>query len=354
MALDIVIDGTLVPSIKIDLLLRKYSYAKVLSEPSAKAVLNAANTKHFWLVTDEDIDSFDFGADTGQIEHKFEARCVANRRCSVILVNRLELVKMVARGKIKTVQDILHFIVEDVIIKCSRNEIDESNSIVLLSYHEPQAETLFQSLVEKYGSRVKHIKNVRGIVNAHHKAAEMSDTELFYVVDADAKILEPFNFDYLPPIEDRRFVHIWRSINPVNGLTYGYGGIKMFAKQMFSRPAEQFIDLTTSIATEGTKVMTDISNITAFNTSAESTWRSAFRECTKLASKIIHRTNDLETNFHLDIWTSIGEGEFGMYCLHGARAGKMFGEKNKNNLSELNRINDFEWLATEFRSYFGL
>ena len=42
--------------------------------------------------------------------------------------------------------------------------------------------------------------------------------------------------------------------------------------------------------------MNQLSNISAFNVDAFSTWRSAFRECAKLASKTIDRQNKEETN----------------------------------------------------------
>ena len=48
------------------------------------------------------------------------------------------------------------------------------------------------------------------------------------------------------------------------------------------------------------KVVNKISNITAFNTDEFNTWKSAFRECVKLASKVIDGQVDEETEIRRD------------------------------------------------------
>ena len=73
--------------------------------------------------------------------------------------------------------------------------------------------------------------------------------------------------------------------------------------------------------------MEKISCITGFNTSEFSTWRSAFRECAKLASKVIDRQKEDETNERLKTWTTVGHDRpFGEYALAvGAILGMEFG-----------------------------
>jgi hypothetical protein len=95
--------------------------------------------------------------------------------------------------------------------------------------------------------------------------------------------------------------------------------------------------------------MADISNLTAFNTDPFTTWRSAFRECAKLASKTIDRQLDNETEERLTVWCNVGEdAPYGRYALQGASAGAKFGRENKDNIDELKKINDFKWLETMF------
>ena len=107
-------------------------------------------------------------------------------------------------------------------------------------------------------------------------------------------------------------------------------------------------DMTTSI-TDKFKAMDIISNITAFNTDPFNTWKSAFRECTKLASKVIDKQKDHETEKRLDIWCSVGgDRGFGEYAIAGAIAGREYGKANKNNMEALSKINDFGWLEQHF------
>jgi hypothetical protein len=42
------------------------------------------------------------------------------------------------------------------------------------------------------------------------------------------------------------------------------------------------------------------------------------------------------------------DARFGEYSIAGARAGRQYGLENKNNLEELRRINDFNWLQEKF------
>jgi hypothetical protein len=94
--------------------------------------------------------------------------------------------------------------------------------------------------------------------------------------------------------------------------------------------------------------MKQVSNVTAFNTDPFSTWRSAFRECAKLAAGTIKNQIDDETTYRLDIWCNTALGDFSQYAVLGAVAGKQYGEENKSNSSALRLINDRVWLKEKF------
>jgi hypothetical protein len=121
---------------------------------------------------------------------------------------------------------------------------------------------------------------------------------------------------------------------------YGNGGVKLLPKKLTMNMDTSRIDMTTSISTLF-KPMPEISNITAFNTDPFNTWRSAFRECAKLASSSIDRQNNEETQHRLNVWCTIGNDE---NAIKGALAGKAYGEKNASNKEALFKINDFTWL----------
>lgn len=221
---------------------------------------------------------------------------------------------------------------------------------VFISYNESFADENFQKLLKKYPA-AKRIHGVRGIHQAHIEAAKICSRDMFWIVDADAVIVDEFDFEYFVERWDRDTVHVWRSQNPINNLVYGYGGVKLFPRQLtidmdLSKP-----DMTTSI-TDKFKAMDTISNITAFNTDPFNTWKSAFRECCKLAAKVIDRQKNQETEDRLDVWCTVGGYKpFGEYAILGAKAGREYGYKNKDNLEALKKINDFDWLKEVYEKY---
>ena len=219
--------------------------------------------------------------------------------------------------------------------------------IVFISYKESNADRNWNLLKSRYPS-AKRINGVKGIQQAHIKAAKKCFTKMFWVVDADAKLLDDFNFIYEVDEYNLETVHVWRSQNPVNDLVYGYGGVKLLPTRLTKKMDTSKPDMTTSISSNF-KVINQVSNITAFNTDSFNSWKSGFRECAKLASRIIDRQNNTETIERLDTWCNKGTNRpFGLECIAGAKAGKKFGEKNKNNPKELAKINDFDWLLESF------
>jgi hypothetical protein len=173
---------------------------------------------------------------------------------------------------------------------------------------------------------------------------------MFWIVDADAEIEKDFNFNYYVPVYERKHVHVWRSRNPINDLQYGYGGVKLFPRDLTINMNTNTTDMTTSIS-KHFKAMETVSNMTAFNTDPFNTWKSAFRECVKLSSGAIDRQNEEETKKRLEIWTTVGhDREFGKYALDGAKAGMEFGLSDG---SDLKLINDFKWLEEQFNARQG-
>jgi hypothetical protein len=227
--------------------------------------------------------------------------------------------------------------------------------IIFISYNEVNADENYKKLKNRF-SNAKRIHGVKGIHRAHLEAAKISDTEMFWVVDADAEIVDDFNFkiEYFPHydagnrLEQTSTVHVWASQNPVNDLIYGYGGVKLLPTKNTLEMNIESVDMTTSISKKF-KSINKVSNITVFNTDEFSAWRSAFRECVKLASKIIDSKYAIETDERLESWIKKGEDRpFGKFSIAGAKYGKTFGYQWMGNKKMLSKINDFDWLKEEF------
>lgn len=228
-------------------------------------------------------------------------------------------------------------------------EFNRPYDVIFLSYNEQNADKNYEKLKQK-APHAKRINGVKGIFNAHKAASEIAETPMFFVVDADTEVVDDFTFDYPVDYQFQDAVYVWRSRNPVNDLVYGYGGVKLFPTATLRDAREWKIDFTTSLDTHF-MIVNQIGGTTAFNTDPFSTWRSAFRECVKLSSKIIDRQKDEETEARLDIWCSVGaDRPFGEYCISGARMGREYGSRYKGNAEALSRINDFEWLREQFET----
>ena len=116
--------------------------------------------------------------------------------------------------------------------------------IVFISYNEDLADHNYKTLCERFPI-AQRVKGVKGIHKAHIEAAEVSMTKMFWVVDADAVIDKDFKFDYIPDVYDEEVVHVWASKNPINGLEYGYGGVKLFPTDMVRNASTWGLDFTT-------------------------------------------------------------------------------------------------------------
>ena len=117
----------------------------------------------------------------------------------------------------------------------------------------------------------------------------------------------------------------------------------MFNTEQVREATSWGLDFTTGLS-KRFKAMPQISCTTRFNTSEYDTWRSAFRECVKLALK-----DDQESKDRLVKWLNpLPDAKFSEQAKLGAKAGRDFANKNKMNIVELNMINNYEWLNEQY------
>ncbi len=218
--------------------------------------------------------------------------------------------------------------------------------IFFLSYDEPNADRNWEALKLRF-PLAKRVHGVKGLLEAHRTCSELSSTPMYYLVDGDNVILPDFDFNQIPQDLDPEAVHVWRCLNPVNGLKYGYGAVKLFPKTWSANPT-QGGDVTTSVARKY-KIINSVASITEFNSSPLQAWRSAFRECAKLSSQNIRAQKTNESIARLKTWTEVQlDVPFADWALLGAQHGKSFGELYKDDPEHFARINDFDWLNKSF------
>lgn len=218
--------------------------------------------------------------------------------------------------------------------------------IFFISYQEPNADANWDLLKQRF-PYARRLQGIKGIHRAHMLAAKYAVTDYFWVVDGDSTVAD--DFEFLAPIDVmekhqrdaiENVVYVYRAINPVNNLSYGYGGIKLLPKQATMNMSQGRVDMTTSISKHFYPV-DQIASITNFNTDPFNSWKSAFRECVKLSSKIIDNQNDTDTEQRLEVWCTQGTDPD---VIAGATAGRAYGTQHKNDQDALKLINDFDWL----------
>jgi len=315
-------------------------------------LLETSPQEMFWViwpeikVTDETIFDLYFDPNNGaydfdrNINHVFQHKFKSEKTYNGIM--------LMSKHSPRTAKEIdFRFLLEqkeyEIVVS-----VHKPYDIVFISYNEPNADENFKNLSSRF-KNAKRVHGVKGIHQAHIEAAKLVDTHMFWVVDGDAVITDDFNFDYRVSRYERDIVCVWHSKNPINNLTYGYGGVKLLPRDLTLAMDTSSADMTTSIS-KRFRAIPRVSNITSFNTDPFNTWKSAFRECCKLASKIIDGQVEAETQTRLDRWCILEENvPYGFYAYAGALAGKEFGMKWKDSPSDLAKINDFDWLEQQFK-----
>jgi hypothetical protein len=231
-------------------------------------------------------------------------------------------------------------------VKVSSSGAQEDDfDVVFLSNNEPYADAHYAELL-KIVPNAKRVNGVKGIAAAHIRAAEVAETNMVFIVDADCRVLDSRVFLHHPLWADRNNVHVWKSRNPVNGLEYGYGAIKLFNRHQLLGATTWTVDFSTTFNNKF-KVINKLVCETAFNYNEETTWRSAFRECAKLAAKIIPNQIDTDTIKRLEVWTTQGADKpYGEWAIKGAQAGRDWALTNPE---QLHLLNDYDWLADKFK-----
>jgi hypothetical protein len=224
--------------------------------------------------------------------------------------------------------------------------------VFMLVFGEPNAEENWARL-EAVAPKARRITGVPGILQSYRLCADAATTPWFFVVDADNWILDGFDFS-VPFEPDADEVATWAAINPINGLYYGHGGIKLFPASLFAKPPRHAFGLDYPLDLASRKRWIDVrASEHRFNTDPYATWSAAFRECVKLAlaSTIGDAASRRRQRYRLSVWCRVGvKKPFGPWCLRGAREGSNYGLKFCRDGDRLLLINDYAWMRRQFRA----
>ena len=222
--------------------------------------------------------------------------------------------------------------------------------IIFISYDEPNAEENFLDLLGKF-PKAKRVHGVFGFDQSHLRAAQIAQTQSFFILDGDNRTTRDFSNLKLEKLNPA-YVYSWSSKNIINGLIYGNGGIKLWNKKHFDNLVCHDHGLVDWCFQIPYYQMNDWYSYSICNSSPFQAFRSGFREGVKFClNSSGQRIDNLKgsidllpesTQRRLLTWLTVGADVVnGMYSIYGARLGflKAICEAN----FDINLISDYNW-----------
>lgn len=215
---------------------------------------------------------------------------------------------------------------------------------VFVSFDEPCADLLYAQARDRFFPNLKRLHGVRGVGRAYALSARMVDTDSFVLIDGDCELADDFDVSSGRGDLKVNDVVVWQSLNPVNGLVYGYGGVKLCrTHSMRSIDSHQRQDVLTSVSR--VSFLPVIGCTTRFNQSRFHSWRAGFRETTVLLRDDFDLDPTLRAG-RLDAWLGTPfDVPYASWCAIGAQDALAAYEANPQDFIE---VNDAASLRAEF------
>jgi hypothetical protein len=225
--------------------------------------------------------------------------------------------------------------------------------IVFLSNGEIGAEENYQHLLkvtQDLPNRVTRVDGVNGRVAAYHAAAAASNTPWLFTVFAKLKVSNKFDWNWQPDRLQESKSYVFHAKNPVNGLIYGHQSLICYNKKLVLDQHEYGIDFTLSMPHEVVPLLSGTAN---YNTDPYATWRTAFREVTKLRDQVVKNPADDISALRLETWLNKAEGEFSQWSIKGAVEAEEYYEEVEGNYEKLLLSFEWVWLKELFNAKHG-
>ena len=220
--------------------------------------------------------------------------------------------------------------------------------IVFLSNGETGADENYEHLLKVtkgLPNRIVRVDGVNGRVAAYHAAAEASDTPWMFTVFAKLKVNDKFDWTWQPDRLQIAKHYIFYATNPVNGLLYGHQGLICYNKKLTLNNLGYGLDFTLDDEHEVIEIN---SGVARYNTDEFSTWRTSFREAIKLRLE-----DSTISRYRLNIWSTVGEGDFAQYSINGALDAVEYFEQVNGELDKLRLSYDWPWLQEYFNTKYN-
>ena len=199
-------------------------------------------------------------------------------------------------------------------------------------------ESLKLALVARL-NRQHVIRNIKGRVACYQAAAQVSTTPWFFAVFAKLQVNTDFDWSWQPDRLQQPKHYIFHAYNPVNNLVYGHQAMIAYNRSLVLANPGRGLDFTLD---QPHQVVPIVSGTAYYDNDPWMCWRTAFRECVKLR----HSLPDVENEYRLDQWLSVGNGINGHWSQQGARDAVTYYESVSGDFDQLRKTYEWDWLAT--------
>ena len=234
--------------------------------------------------------------------------------------------------------------------------------MIFLSYDEGDVDLNWER-VKEFNPFAKRVHGVKGFDRAHKLCAELAETDRFIIIDGDNWLHD----SWIDPSADDVYINddgvetacfSFSSINNINGLVYGNGGVKVWNKNTL-------LDTNTHEAGNSTDFCWAIPyyqvnktlSISVQNATDYQAWRSGFREAVKMTQDEGRARENLAHTWHaiydknlsrLNVWCSVGRDvKNGIWSILGARQAVY--EMMSSDFNQQN-INDYDWFKIKWEN----
>ncbi len=231
--------------------------------------------------------------------------------------------------------------------------------VFYVCYDEPNKEENWRQ-IKAIIPKAKKVEGVVGFDNALKQCAKQSNSEYFFLIDGDNQLIErrfrrPLSIEGLQD----NWVLSWASLNTVNGLTYGNGGLKLWPRDVAlsiksHENASQHDDQTDYCFIASYYLIDDYVSRTIVNKTFRQAFRAGFREGVKMSlsygkqvdfsQKSFEEALGRQNRLRLKIWCEVGSDVInGLWAILGARMGLYYNAVKKFDYSN---INSYEWIES--------
>ncbi len=221
---------------------------------------------------------------------------------------------------------------------------DKPLDIVFISNGETNAEENWEHLLSvtaDKSNRVARVDGINGRVAAYQAALEESNTDWAFCVFAKLKVNPEFDWSWQPDRMQQRKHYIFHAKNPVNFLEYGHMAMIAYNKKLTLQNTGGGLDFTLD---QEHDVVPLLSGTAEFNNDPWMTWRTAFRECLKLRDSL----PNIENEYRLETWLSVGDGNNGDWSVRGAEDAVRYYESVNGDFEKLKLSYEWKWLQEFF------